>query len=211
VSSFNYNAAKPAESSMALSLVQGGMRAITGLIGKSKPSNVTYRAGNATIGIRGTDTEIGADSGDVYVIVTSGEVDYFPQGATASVSGNPVGMNLALDANTILLAQAGRPIRLGAGQGSYQRGNNPPNTGPANQIRSTVAQSNPNLNNAQQQQQSQQQQNSVNQSQQNSQQQQNQQQQNQQQQPQQQQTQQPTSGQSGSSGSGGSGGGTSTR
>ncbi|HCI13773.1 MAG TPA: hypothetical protein DFK12_07380 [Gallionellaceae bacterium] len=35
-------------------LVKGGLRAVTGLIGKRDPSNVRMRAGTATIGIRGT-------------------------------------------------------------------------------------------------------------------------------------------------------------
>ena len=38
-----------------LSLVNGGMRFITGLIGKNTPQNVGLRAATATIGIRGTD------------------------------------------------------------------------------------------------------------------------------------------------------------
>jgi hypothetical protein len=35
-------------------LVKGGLRAVTGLIGKRNPNNVRMRAGTATIGIRGT-------------------------------------------------------------------------------------------------------------------------------------------------------------
>lgn len=35
-------------------LVKGGLRAVTGLIGKRDPNNVRMRAGTATIGIRGT-------------------------------------------------------------------------------------------------------------------------------------------------------------
>ena len=35
-------------------LVKGGLRAVTGMIGKRNPNNVRMRAGTATIGIRGT-------------------------------------------------------------------------------------------------------------------------------------------------------------
>lgn len=36
-------------------LLKGGLRAVTGTIGKTKPENVNYKARNTTIGIRGTE------------------------------------------------------------------------------------------------------------------------------------------------------------
>lgn len=36
-------------------LLKGGLRAVTGTIGKAKPENVNYKARNTTIGIRGTE------------------------------------------------------------------------------------------------------------------------------------------------------------
>jgi hypothetical protein len=66
-----------------LSLVTGGMRAITGLIGGNHPERVAYRAATATIGIRGTDVAIATDGADVVVtvnkgaiVVTFGGIDY---------------------------------------------------------------------------------------------------------------------------------------
>jgi hypothetical protein len=44
-----------------LSLVVGGMRAITGLIGHNQPDNVKFRAATATIGIRGSEGSIVTD------------------------------------------------------------------------------------------------------------------------------------------------------
>ena len=55
-----------------LSLVNGGMRAITGLIGRRTPSNVAYRAATATIGIRGSDVNMATDGKDVVVKVNDG-------------------------------------------------------------------------------------------------------------------------------------------
>ena len=52
INNYVYNAAEPAKSNVLLSLLNGGMRALTGLIGKARPQAVAYRAGNATIGIR---------------------------------------------------------------------------------------------------------------------------------------------------------------
>jgi hypothetical protein len=39
-------------------LLKGGMRSISGLVGRNSPANVRYRAGETTIGIRGTAIEI---------------------------------------------------------------------------------------------------------------------------------------------------------
>jgi hypothetical protein len=55
-----------------LSLVVGGMRAITGFIGHNQPNNVRFRAATATIGIRGSDGTIITDGVSVAVTVTEG-------------------------------------------------------------------------------------------------------------------------------------------
>lgn len=65
-----------------LSLLTGGMRTITGLIGKKSPSQVSYRAATATIGIRGTDTTIVTDGGNVFMTVTEGVVTFTMGGKT---------------------------------------------------------------------------------------------------------------------------------
>lgn len=59
---------------MLLSLVTGGMRAITGLLGRNTPDRVAYRAATTTIGIRGTDVSIATDGTNVVISVTSGEI-----------------------------------------------------------------------------------------------------------------------------------------
>lgn len=48
-----YNDTKGQEKE-SFKLIKGGLRAVTGAIGKAKPKNVTYSARNTTIGIRGT-------------------------------------------------------------------------------------------------------------------------------------------------------------
>ena len=55
-----------------LSLITGGMRTITGLIGHRNPNSVSYRAATATIGIRGTDGTIVTDGTNFVVTVTEG-------------------------------------------------------------------------------------------------------------------------------------------
>jgi hypothetical protein len=59
---------------MLLSLVRGGMRAVTGFLGRNNPERVAYRAATATIGIRGTDVSIVTDGTDTEVKVTDGSV-----------------------------------------------------------------------------------------------------------------------------------------
>lgn len=69
-----------------LSLVNGGMRAITGLLGRANPSAVSYRAATATIGIRGTDTTIGTDGTNVVVTVAEGSITFSFGGQTVTVN-----------------------------------------------------------------------------------------------------------------------------
>lgn len=54
VDEFRYNENKPETSNMVVSMLRGGLRAITGLIGKARPDNVRFNTVTATIGIRGT-------------------------------------------------------------------------------------------------------------------------------------------------------------
>jgi hypothetical protein len=55
VEQYQHSAQKPDESTGFFNLLKGGLRTLTGLIGKRRPDNYRMRAGTATIGIRGTD------------------------------------------------------------------------------------------------------------------------------------------------------------
>lgn len=57
IADYNFSE-KPEESRSVFSLLKGGFRAVTGLIGKRNRSAVSYRTAVATIGIRGTDLEV---------------------------------------------------------------------------------------------------------------------------------------------------------
>ncbi len=69
-----------------LSLVEGGMRAITGLIGKNSRDRVAYKAGSATIGIRGTDVTIITTQGHVVVTVADGVISFSFAGQSLELS-----------------------------------------------------------------------------------------------------------------------------
>jgi hypothetical protein len=75
VTQYQYNA-QSGSGNIQLSLVNGGMRAVTGLIGKKSPDKVSYRAGAATIGILGTTVDIVASQGKVSASVESGEISF---------------------------------------------------------------------------------------------------------------------------------------
>jgi uncharacterized membrane protein YgcG len=81
ITAYKYNP-QSGNGNALLSLVSGGMRAITGLLGRVHPSQVTYRAATATIGIRGTDVTIVTLLGDVVVTVTEGAVSFTFNGQT---------------------------------------------------------------------------------------------------------------------------------
>ena len=71
ITSYRYDPATEA-GNVFLSLVGGGMRAITGLIGRRTPTQVAYRASTATIGIRGTDCVVVTDGASIVLTVSEG-------------------------------------------------------------------------------------------------------------------------------------------
>jgi len=75
VTQYQYNA-QSGSGNIQLSLDNGGMRAVTVLIVKKSPDNVTYRAGAATIGILGTTVDIVSSKGKVSASVESGEISF---------------------------------------------------------------------------------------------------------------------------------------
>jgi uncharacterized membrane protein YgcG len=60
ITAYQYNP-QARTGNVLLSLINGGMRAITGLIGRNQPERVAYRAATATIGIRGSDGNFATD------------------------------------------------------------------------------------------------------------------------------------------------------
>jgi hypothetical protein len=75
-----------------LTLVVGGMRAVTGLIGKARPQAINYKAGNATIGVRGTDFTVYVSDGKggtreqvISVTVKDGSLSFTVNGTTVNI------------------------------------------------------------------------------------------------------------------------------
>jgi hypothetical protein len=97
ITAYQYNPTSQS-GNVLLSLIDGGMRAITGLIGRRSPDNVAYRAATATIGIRGTDvTIVVSGGGNVIVTVTEGVISFaFPGKATVNIPAGE-GVNARTD------------------------------------------------------------------------------------------------------------------
>ena len=73
VNSYKYDQASPEKGESFFSLLQGGLRAVTGLIGANNKAGWKLATPTATIGIRGTDFLLEIQQG-VYVKVTTGSV-----------------------------------------------------------------------------------------------------------------------------------------
>lgn len=54
IENYNYKSDAPASDNIVLSMFKGGLRAVTGLVGKRNREKVTFNTETATIGIRGT-------------------------------------------------------------------------------------------------------------------------------------------------------------
>lgn len=76
VTNYSFDAAKPAQGSALFTFVRGGMRFITGLIGKSNPSQFAVKLPTVTAGVRGTTFEFqsSGDGNSEFVTCTDGAI-----------------------------------------------------------------------------------------------------------------------------------------
>ena len=122
VEKFNYDESRPEADTLVLSMLKGGMRAVSGLIGKRNRDAVNYRTPTATIGIRGTHFGALFCQGDCSDVLTE--------------SGIPLSDGLYLDVvqGAILVTnEAGSKI-ISAGQFGFVRDREtPPVVVPAQQ------------------------------------------------------------------------------
>lgn len=109
VDSFVYDADKPESGNFVVSMLRGGLRAITGLIGKKRPENVKVNTNTATIGIRGTHFGALLCQSDCGGLTTSG--------------GQPLENGLHVDVadGAIVVSNRAGEALIGAGQFGYVR------------------------------------------------------------------------------------------
>lgn len=70
---YKFTPHKPEESSFVGSLLRGGLRAVTGIIGEKSKDNVSFKVEVATIGIRGTDFALHYDR-ELHLAVREGVI-----------------------------------------------------------------------------------------------------------------------------------------
>ena len=90
IESFVYKGIQDGSEHIALDLVTGGFRAVTGEIGKLHKENYSIRTPNATVGIRGTDHEtvfVGRTPPGQVAVIEPGTYNHVISGATLLQSG----------------------------------------------------------------------------------------------------------------------------
>jgi FecR-like protein len=113
---FNFEAQKPQSDGMVLSLLKGGFRAVTGLLGKRNPANMRVATPSATIGIRGTTF------GALYC-----NQDCSGAGGAAGSAALPNGLHVDVSDGAIILQNQGGSQNFSAGQfGFVPNLNTPP-------------------------------------------------------------------------------------
>ncbi|HEX8963160.1 MAG TPA: FecR domain-containing protein [Rhodocyclaceae bacterium] len=115
IEKYAYVAAKPEQDNFALAMLKGGLRAVTGLLGKRNHDKVNFNTPTATIGIRGT--HFGA-------LMCQNDC-----GSVQTTSGRPPANGLHLDVadGAIVVRNGAGQVQLSAGQFGFVAS---PNTAP---------------------------------------------------------------------------------
>lgn len=109
IAAYSFNPAKPAEDNVLMDMLKGGLRAVTGLVGKRNHDAVSFQAVTATIGIRGT--HFGA-------LICQNDCGGIP-----TISGKPPANGLHLDVadGAIVVKNAAGQQVINAGQFGFVR------------------------------------------------------------------------------------------
>lgn len=73
LSEYSYDPSAPKESKSEVNVVEGTLRYVSGLIAKENPDNISFTAGDSTIGVRGTFTGIEVEGATVHLESMIGE------------------------------------------------------------------------------------------------------------------------------------------
>ncbi|MDZ4254558.1 MAG: FecR domain-containing protein [Sulfuritalea sp.] len=116
IENYAYNAAKPETDNILMSMFKGGLRAVTGLIGKRSREKVKFATETATIGIRGTHFGALLCQNDCGGVPTTGGTP------------PPNGLHVDVTNGAITLSNPAGTVQIGAGQFGFVPN---PNTPPA--------------------------------------------------------------------------------
>ena len=104
IENYSFQESKPEADNVALSMLKGGLRAVTGLLGQRNKDKVSFKTNTATIGIRGT--HFGA-------LLCQGDCGNIP---TASGQAPANGLHVDVTAGSVVLTNQGGQVQLNAGQ-----------------------------------------------------------------------------------------------
>ena len=104
IENYAYNAAKPESDNIVLSMFKGGLRAVTGLIGKRNREKVSFQTETATIGIRGTHFGALLCQNDCGGVPTTGR------------QPPPNGLHVDVAAGVITLSNGAGKVEINTGQ-----------------------------------------------------------------------------------------------
>lgn len=114
VDKYVYDEKKPESDSVAIGLVKGGLRAVTGLVGKRNHEAVNFNTPTATIGIRGTNF------GAIFCQADCGGIP------TATGAPPSPGLYVDVSSGAVLLSNQGGQQLFNAGQFGYVPSMNQP-------------------------------------------------------------------------------------
>ncbi|MCF8151351.1 MAG: FecR family protein [Sulfuritalea sp.] len=115
IESYSYNAAEPERDNILMSMFKGGLRAVTGLLGKRSREKVSFQTETATIGIRGTHFGALLCRNDCGGVPTTGGTP------------PPNGLHVDVTTGSITLSNGGGFLQINAGQfGFVLNANTPP-------------------------------------------------------------------------------------
>lgn len=85
---YGYDKDDPKKNSIVMNMLKGGLRTITGLIGKTNREGYKLQTATATVGIRGTEFSItGFPDGSILFHVSDGAIDVTNQSGSSTING----------------------------------------------------------------------------------------------------------------------------
>ena len=107
IENYAYNAAKPESDNVVMSMFKGGLRAVTGLLGKRSREKVSFQTETATIGIRGTHFGALLCQNDCSGVPTTG----------GQAPAN--GLHVDVTSGAITMSNGAGSVQINAGQFGY--------------------------------------------------------------------------------------------
>jgi hypothetical protein len=107
IESYSYSEAKPESDNIVMNMFKGGLRAVTGLIGKRSREKVKFATETATIGIRGTHFGALLCQNDCGGVPTTGG------------SPPPNGLHVDVTSGAVTMSNSAGTIQVNAGQFAF--------------------------------------------------------------------------------------------